>query len=62
LSLDCESGDDEELDTFVDICCDGSEFESNIDNVDEYDEDDLRYWTNKVWKKLKKNYISRGVR
>ena len=62
MSLDCESGDDEELDTFVDICCDGSEFESNIDNVDEYDEDDLRYWTNKVWKKLKKNYISRGVR
>ena len=28
--------------------------ESDIDNVDEYDEDDFRYWTNKVWRNLKK--------
>ena len=27
--------------------------ESDIDNVDEYDEDDFRYWTNKVWTRLK---------
>jgi len=36
-SLDCDSGTDEEYDTVVDICCDGSEFESEIDNVDESD-------------------------
>ena len=48
MSLDCDSGDDEEYDTIVDICCDGSEFESDIDNVDEYDEDDFRYWSNEL--------------
>ena len=53
-SLECDSGDDEEYGTVVDICFDGSEFESDIDNLDEYDEDDFRYWTNKVWTKLKK--------
>ena len=41
--LECDSDDDEEYDTVVDICCDGSESESDIDNLDEYDEDHFRY-------------------
>ena len=49
-SLDCENGDDEKYDTVVDICCDGSEFESDIDNFDEDDEDDFRYWLNELRK------------
>ena len=46
-SLNCDSGDDEEYDTVVDICCDGSEFESDIDNVSE---DDFRYWSKELRK------------
>ena len=45
--LDCDSSDDEEYDTVVDICGDASEFESDIDNVDE---DDFRYWSNELRK------------
>ena len=58
-SLNCDSGDDEEYDTVVDICCDGSEFESDIDNIDEYDEDYFRYWSNQLRKVIEKLYKTR---
>ena len=44
-SFDCESGVDEEYDTFVDICCVGSKYESDINNVYK---DDFRNWSNEL--------------
>jgi len=54
--LDCDSSDDEEYDTVVDICCDGSKFESDIDNNDEYDEDYFLYWSNELRKVEENSY------